>query len=76
LLERAYELRPDLQAAQQALAEVYLAVGRLDESAALWAGVDDALIKLQQTMARYRRSGDAMRAADAGRVLEIVAGKG
>jgi O-antigen ligase len=74
LLERAYERRPGLQAAQQALAEAYLAVGRLEESAVLWAGVDEAETKLKQTRGRYQARGDRTRSADAAWILEQVEG--
>lgn len=72
LLEHAYQLRPRLQAARQALGEAYLAVGRLEEAVVLWAGVDEAGTKLQQISSGYRSRGDEVRAADAAWVAERV----
>jgi len=72
LLESATRSRPGLQAARQGLGEATLAAGRLDEAAALWAGVDEAATKLRQLISRYKAAGDGARAAHAERVLETV----
>jgi len=72
LLERAYERLPQRQAARQALAEAYLLAGRLEESAVLWAGVDDAEFKLRRMAGRYQSIGEEELAADAEWLLQQV----
>lgn len=72
LLEWAFQAQPGRQAARQALAEAYLAVGRLEESAALWDGVDEAEAKLKQLCRGYGARGDEARAANTTWVAERV----
>jgi tetratricopeptide (TPR) repeat protein len=70
LLEEAFRRRPGLQAARQALAEAYLAAGRLEESASLWVGVDEAAAKLQWLARQAKQAGDEARLADVEWVVE------
>lgn len=65
LLEQACRAQPGRQAARQALAEAYLATGRLKESLVLWKDVDEANAKLKQAAQRYRRLAEEARAEDA-----------
>jgi len=50
-------------------------MGRLDQAAGLWVGVDEASFKLRQVLARYHAAGDKEGVARAEKVLEQVESK-